>query len=145
MIYTPLTIKALTIAYNAHHEQYDISGVPYIFHPYHIAEQMSDEFSVCAALLHDVVEDTDMTIEDLAKDFPTDVIEALKLLTHNDGEDYFEYVRKIKENTIAKAVKLADIAHNSDQSRLAGCTSISDEKLKEWRYKYEKARLILEE
>ncbi len=145
MIYTPLTIKALTIAYNAHHGQYDISGVPYIFHPYHIAEQMSDEFSVCAALLHDVVEDTDMTIEYLAKDFPTDVIEALKLLTHNDGEDYFEYVRKIKENTIAKAVKLADIAHNSDQSRLEGSKNISEEKLKEWRCKYEKARLILEE
>ena len=63
MIYTPLTNKALRLAYTAHHGQVDKSGVPYIFHPYHLAEQMTDEITTCVALLHDVVEDTDITFE----------------------------------------------------------------------------------
>ena len=57
MFYTPLTKKAMQIAYKAHHNQVDKSGVPYIFHPFHLAEQMTDEYSVCAALLHDVAEE----------------------------------------------------------------------------------------
>ena len=58
MIYTELTCKAMKLAYNAHHGQTDYNGIPYIFHPIHLAEQMDDEFSCCVALLHDVVEDT---------------------------------------------------------------------------------------
>ena len=58
MIYTALTNKALRLAYAAHHGQTDKCGQPYIFHPYHLAEQMPDEISACVALLHDVVEDT---------------------------------------------------------------------------------------
>lgn len=143
MIYTPLTIKAMQIAYNAHQGQYDLSGVPYIFHPYHVAEQMDDEFTTCAALLHDVAEDTDITLEQLAEDFPAPVIEALRLLTHSQNEDYFEYVSKIRDNPIAKAVKLADIAHNSDQSRVQNCSAVTPEKLEHWQNKYEKAKKIL--
>ena len=74
MIYTELTCRAMNIAYDAHHGQKDVNGVPYIFHPYHIAEQMPDETTTCVALLHDVVEDTDITMEELAKDFPPEVI-----------------------------------------------------------------------
>ncbi|MDE6092769.1 MAG: HD domain-containing protein, partial [Ruminococcus sp.] len=81
MIYTKLTNKAMRIAYEAHNGQYDVNGVPYIFHPYHVAEQMNDEITVCTALLHDVAEDTDITIEQLEKEFPKEVTEALKLLT----------------------------------------------------------------
>ena len=66
MIYTPLTVKAMNIAYQAHHGQNDKCGCPYVFHPFHLAEQMQDEYTTCAALLHDVVEDTEMTIEQLA-------------------------------------------------------------------------------
>ena len=65
MIYTPLTVKAARIAYDAHHGQYDVCGMPYIFHPFTVAESMTDEYSTCVALLHDVVEDTDVTLEDL--------------------------------------------------------------------------------
>ena len=61
MIYTALTKKAMKVAYEAHHGQTDRSGTPYIFHPFHVAEQMDDELSVCTALLHDVVEDTEIT------------------------------------------------------------------------------------
>ena len=62
MLYTPLTIQAMKIAYTAHHGQVDKGGVPYIFHPIHLAELMKDEYTTCVALLHDVVEDTDVTL-----------------------------------------------------------------------------------
>ena len=118
MIYTPLTKRAAEIAYNAHIGQRDKAGMPYIFHPYHVAEQMKDEMTVCAALLHDVAEDTAVTLEELAKEFPPQVIEALRLLTHDPKDDYMDYVAKIKGNPIARAVKIEDLKHNSDISRM---------------------------
>lgn len=145
MIYTPLTIKAMQIAYKAHSAQLDVSEVPYIFHPYHIAEQMNDELTVCVALLHDVIEDTDITLEELEKNFPAEIIDVLKLLTHKKGEDYFEYIKRIKENPAAKAVKLADIAHNCDFSRVNANNSVSQDKLEHWQNKYLAALKILEE
>ena len=143
MIYTPLTNKAMKIAYEVHHGQTDKSGQPYIFHPYHLAEQMTDEITVCVALLHDVMEDTDVTYEELVKEFPKEVTDALLLLTHREGTDYYDYVRAIKQNPYAKAVKLADIAHNSDQSRMAGCEDVSEGQLRYWQEKYSKAKAIL--
>ena len=145
MIYTPLTNKAMRIAYEAHHGQTDKSGQPYIFHPYHLAEQMNDEITICVALLHDVMEDTEIAYETLAKEFSKEVMDALSLLTHKEGVDYFEYVRAVKSNPYAKAVKLADIAHNSDQTRMAGCENVSQEQLKYWQEKYAIAKAILEE
>lgn len=143
MIYTPLTNRAQRIAYDAHQGQTDKSGQPYIFHPYHLAEQMTDEVSVCVALLHDVVEDTAITFEELEREFPPEVMDALRLLTHDPGTDYFEYVRAIKQNPVAVRVKLADLAHNSDETRFAGCESVSEEKRARWREKYGKAKAIL--
>lgn len=119
MIYTHLTKKAMKICFNAHVDQVDKTGVPYVFHPFHLAEQMDDEESVCVALLHDVVEDTDWTFNDLIKEgFTENIINALRLLTHLDDTPYMEYVKKIKANPLAKKVKLADLKHNSDLSRL---------------------------
>ncbi|MDE6665886.1 MAG: HD domain-containing protein [Ruminococcus sp.] len=144
MIYTKLTNKAMRIAYEAHHGQYDVNGVPYIFHPYHVAEQMNDEITVCTALLHDVAEDTNITIEQLEKEFPEEVTEALKLLTHDKNTDYFDYIEKIRSNPVAKAVKLADLAHNSDISRITDKNVVSEKKLEYWNYKYSAAKRILE-
>lgn len=123
MIYTKMTKKALQLCFSAHKDQFDKGNMPYVFHPYHLAEQMSDEKTVAVALLHDVVEDTSITLNDLrGHGFPEDVVEAVKLLTHskpkmNDSE-YEEYIKAISENPIAKEVKLADLIHNSDLSRL---------------------------
>ena len=142
MIYTPLTKKAMRIAYNAHHGQVDKGGVPYIFHPIHLAESMDDEFSCCAALLHDVVEDTDITMEQLSREFPPEVIDVLKLLTHKDDTDYFDYIRAIRENPAAVKIKLADLKHNSDQSRCEG-SDISEETRERLRQKYQKATALL--
>lgn len=140
MIYTDMTKKAMKLAYRAHEGQVDKSGLPYIFHPFHVAEQMKDEFSTAAALLHDVVEDTKVTFSELEKEgFPEEVLAAVRLLTRKEGEPYLEYIRKIKENPIATEVKLADIAHNSDTSRLDKVTKQDKERLTV----YEKARELL--
>ena len=147
MLYTPLISKAMTFAYNAHHGQLDYNGVPYIFHPIHLAEQMEDEISCCAALLHDVIEDTSVTMEELSREFPPEVVEVVALLTHDEAaehsqEAYWDYIRRIRSHPIAAKVKLADIAHNSDQTRCTGA-GLPEEKLHWWEQKYQKARKIL--
>ncbi len=142
MIYTPMTKKALKLCFNAHKEQTDKSGMPYVFHPFHLAEQMVTEETTIVALLHDVVEDTDYTIEDLVQmGFGKAITDAIALMTHADGVDYMDYVRRIKDDPIAKAVKLADLRHNSDLSRL----STVDEKAVARREKYLKAIAMLED
>lgn len=143
MIYTPLTVKALKIAYEAHQGQYDKSGIPYIFHPYHLAEQMDNEYTICIALLHDVIEDTSITIQDLEKEFPVEITEAIKLLTHTHDDKYEEYIVKIKENELAKIVKLADLKHNLDESRLTNGNNISNKEQKRLREKYLSAMELL--
>ncbi len=120
MIYTEQTKKALKPAFECHKEQTDKSGMPYIFHSFHLAEQMDDENSTVVALLHDVVEDTEITFDDLeTMGFDQDIIPVLKLLTHDSNVDYMDYVNQIKTNSIAKKVKLADLKHNSDLTRFS--------------------------
>ena len=140
MIYTDLTIRAMNLAYDAHHGQFDKGGVPYIFHPIHLAEEMDDEISTCVALLHDTVEDTAVTLEELAEIFPREIVEAVDLLTHRDGVEYFDYIRAIKANPVAVKVKLADLRHNGDPKRF--CNQGNAEKRRE---KYAKAWKILTE
>lgn len=141
MIYTDMTRKAIRIMYEAHKDQLDKSGVPYVFHPWHVAEQMVTEESCAAALLHDVIEDTDITAEYLrAEGISEEVVRAVLLLTHDDAEPYLEYVARIKDDPIARAVKLADLAHNSDVTRFAVPMTDKDRARLE---KYEKAKAIL--
>ena len=102
--------------------QEDKLGIPYIFHPYHLAELMDTEDECICALLHDVVEDTNITFKQLEKEFSKEIIDALKLLTHDKKVPYEEYVLKIKENPLAKKVKLADLKHNSDKTRILHLT-----------------------
>jgi Guanosine polyphosphate pyrophosphohydrolases/synthetases len=140
MIYTAMTKKAMKLAYEAHQGQRDKNGMPYIFHPMHLAEQMADENTTVCALLHDVVEDTPYTLAGLENiGFHPEVIEALTLLTHDKSVPYMDYVRKIKTNRIASAVKLADLRHNSDLSRLG---TVDDDALKRVE-KYRQAMSIL--
>ena len=142
MIYTPKTKMALKLCFEAHKEQVDKSGMPYVFHPFHLAEQMNTEETTIVALLHDLVEDTDYTIEDLVDmGFDKSITDAIALMTHTDNVAYMDYVRAIKDNPIAKTVKLADLKHNSDLTRL----ETVDEKALSRREKYLKAITILEE
>ena len=121
MIYTDLTKKAIKLCFEAHAGQLDKSGLPYVLHPLHLAEQMDDEDSTIVALLHDVVEDTRITFDDIhPMGFGPDVIEALMCLTHDEEMPYEQYIELIKENPLATKVKLADLEHNSDITRLNG-------------------------
>lgn len=119
MIYTDLTKKAMRISFAAHQFQVDQGGLPYVYHPFHVAEQMDDEYSVCVALLHDVVEDSSVTLEQLEKcGFPDDIVDAIDLLTYDKKRPYMDYIEMIKRNELARKVKIADLRHNSDMRRL---------------------------
>ena len=137
-----MTKKAMQLCFRAHRDQVDKSGIPYVFHPIHLAEQMTDEDTTVVALLHDVVEDTHYTLEDLAAmGFSRQVLDAIGLMTHTDGVPYMDYVAKIKENPIARAVKLADLHHNSDLTWL----DTVDDKAKARAQKYAQAIALLKE
>ncbi|CDA59059.1 MAG: bifunctional (p)ppGpp synthetase/guanosine-3',5'-bis(diphosphate) 3'-pyrophosphohydrolase [Clostridium sp.] len=139
MINTKLTRKAMIIAYEAHKNQVDKSGVPYIYHPIHVAEQMDTENECIIALLHDVVEDTNVTFKQLEEVFSKEIIDILKLLTREENIEYDEYIKRIKNNSIACKVKIADLTHNLDKTRLDFVTEV-DVKRNE---KYKKALQIL--
>ena len=143
MIYTEWTKKAMKLAYKAHHGQVDKGGMPYVFHPFHLAEQMDDEISCTVALLHDVVENTKITLEDLKPEFPHEVVEAVAILTHDESVNYFEYIKGIKVNPVALKVKLEDLAHNSDDSRWIGTTHIEELDFSRRKERYLKAKEIL--
>ena len=141
MIYTPLTYLAMRIAYDAHHGVLDKNGAPYIFHPYEVASRMDDEISTAAALLHDVVEDTGLTFDDLrARGIPEEVVVPLTYLTHDKDVPYMEYIEHIAENEVAVKVKLSDLRHNMDETRY--CRPMDDYE-RERQKKYERARDFL--
>ena len=143
MLYSALINKAIDIAYSAHQGQKDKSGRPYFLHPVVVASQMDTESEVCVALLHDVIEDTDVTLGELQTIFPEEITQAVKVLTHKEGVDYLDYIREIKSNPIARKVKLADLNHNSDITRLDSPEQI--EAFNKRRHKYELAKQILQE
>lgn len=119
MLYTTATKAALKVCYEAHAGQVDKSGIPYVFHPFHLAEQMGTEHEVCVALLHDVMEDTAMTAEDLvAAGIPREYVDTCLKLKHDPHVPYMDYVEALKDDEVARRVKMADLAHNSDLSRL---------------------------
>ena len=142
MIYTEATKKALLLAFEAHNGQKDKAGLPYVCHPLHVAEQMTDEDSTVTALLHDVAEDTEVSLADIAAaGFAPQVVEALALLTHDKAVPYLDYVRALAPNPLARRVKLADIRHNMDDTRLGHL----DEALRQRRLaKYGPALALLE-
>ncbi len=144
MLHTPLTDKASQIAYKAHEGQPDLSGMPYVLHPIHVAQDVQGEINVCVALLHDVLEDSDYTADDLrAEGMPGEVIAAVEILTRDPSVPYEDYIRSIKAsgNQVAITVKLADLRHNADLSRLR---TITDEDIAR-REKYIAAAAVLRE
>ncbi len=117
--------KALLLATNSHHGQFDKGGAPYILHPLKVMHYLKtdDEELQCMALLHDVVEDCDVTFVDLkAIGMSERVIAAVRCLTKQRGQTLAEYKEVIFSNTDAMKVKMADLRHNSDIRRLKGVT-----------------------
>ena len=128
--------KAYKIAKKAHLGQVDKAGEDYIKHPEKVASFVKTDEEKAVAYLHDVIEDTELTLENLYEyDFSKEVIEAVDIITKKRGEDYQSYLNSVKKNKLARAVKLADLRHNSDLTRLIKVTE-KDIKRKE---KYQKA------
>lgn len=113
--------KALAFALEAHRGQTDRQGRAYILHPLHLMAQMDTDEERLVAILHDTIEDSDRTLDDIrALGMPEVVVEAVALLTHDkEGEPYMEYVGRLKSNPIARKVKLADLQHNMTISRMS--------------------------
>lgn len=133
--------RAYLLASKYHALQFDKSGEPYIYHPLAVASRVSSEEEKTVALLHDTLEDTAIDPALLERFFSPAVVAAVRLLTRPEDEDYFDYVRRVGKNPLARAVKLADLSHNSDMSRLKTVTEWDLRRLE----KYKKARAILEE
>jgi len=113
--------EAILLAVKAHHGQTDRSGEPYILHPLRLMFRQNSTATRIAAVLHDVVEDTTVTFEQLADaGFSEEILDAVALLTHNPPDSYEDYVTRLKTNPIARAVKLADLEDNMRLERLAG-------------------------
>ena len=120
MYYSEMVKKAANIMFEAHKEDIDKGGYPYVFHPFYLATKLDGENEVCTALLHDVIEDHDdkYNFEYLEKEgFNNEIIEALRLLTHKKEIPYMEYIAK---NNVAKVVKIEDLKHNLDIRRTVG-------------------------
>ena len=142
MFYSELINKAIDISYSAHHGQTDKAGRPYFLHPATVASKMDTEAEICTAFLHDVVEDTAIPIEELRAVFPPEITDAVDVLTHREGMSWEDYIRTIKTNPIARKVKLSDLAHNMDITRLSGRPDLMED-YEQRRAKYEMAEKIL--
>ena len=131
MLFTPMTRKAMAFAYKAHDGQMDDDGIPYIFHPARVASGFTDETGACAAWLHDVVEDTRYTLEDVrSAGFSDEICTVVALLTHEKGTPYMEYVEKLARNPVAVSVKLADLQDNMNPMRSTAWDETSERRLK---------------
>lgn len=129
------------IAFGAHAGQFDKAGLPYILHPERVASRVSTVEEQVLAWLHDVVEDTDVSLSDLAYvGFPEEIVRQVDALTHRPREPRVDYYARILEWPAARRVKLADVEDNSDPSRLHYLDSETQERLQ---HKYEIARAVL--
>ena len=132
----PMLELALSIATEAHRGQFDKAGIDYIEHPIYVASQVDTEEEKAVALLHDVIEDSPVSAEELLiAGLPEEVVTAVQVLTKKKEQDYQTYLETVKKNPLARVVKLADLKHNSDLSRLPSITAKDRERLK----KYKKA------
>lgn len=140
MVYTHLTALAMRIACEAHNNQLDKGGFLYIHHPLFIAQQLHTENDVVVALLHDVIEDTDMTIDDLKNlGIPQECLDAIDLLSRKEDDVYIEYIQSLRHNKMACRVKRLDLLHNLDFRRL-----LQDEKQESRLKRYSKALVMIE-
>lgn len=125
--------NALEIATEAHSGQFDKAGVDYIQHPLYVASLVSTEKEKAVALLHDVIEDSSVTKEELLlSGIDSEVVEAVSILTKHPNDSYQSYLERVKGNALAKVVKLADLTHNSDLSRLKNITKKDEERFQKY-------------
>lgn len=125
---------AFEIAKEAHAGQTDKAGLDYILHPLQVAAEVTTDEEKAVALLHDIIEDTDVTASELlAKGLPDNVVEAVEALTKKHNQNYAAYMAGVKKNRLATAVKLADLKHNSDLTRLEKITQKDRDRAEKYR------------
>ena len=125
--------KAIVIAVGAHRGQRDRYGAPYILHPLRVMSRLNSVTEKIVAILHDVLEDTNWTFQDLKREgFPDSVLAALDCVTKRDGEDYEEFVERSRSNPLARSVKLADLEDNMDLRRLPTITEEDKNRLEKY-------------
>ena len=130
--------KCIKFALDVHAGQTDRYGRPYILHPLHLMSQMDTEVELMAAVLHDVIEDSETTLDDLRRlGLPEEVIQVVSLLTHDEADSYEEYVHRLKPNPIARKIKLADLLHNMDIRRMNSVTEKDAARLEKYRRAWE--------
>ena len=139
MATSPSLEDAIVLASQAHAGQVDKTGQPYILHPLRVMLRLGDPAARIVAMLHDVVEDTDITLDDLRRGgYPAEVVEAVDLVTRREGESYEAFIERLAPHPIARLVKLADLEDNMDTSRLPGITEKTRERLEHYRRAYER-------
>ena len=143
-----LVEAARLVAEAAHAGQVDKGGAPYIEHPAFVADRVrwlgGDEVEIATGWLHDVVEDTAVSLDALASVFPARVVEAVDGLTRRECEPYFEYIERVGGDSVARTVKCCDLAHNLDTSRLPGGGVDLSEADVARLVRYERARNVLD-
>ena len=128
--------RAIELAKQHHEGQTDKAGKPYIEHPLRVMRQVESEEEKIVAVLHDIVEDTDISLDDLRNEgFSEKVVSAVECLTKQDGENYDSYIERISFNPLAVKIKLADLEDNRDLTRLPEVTDKDLERIE----KYDKA------
>lgn len=127
---------AKKICMEAHKEQADKGGEPYYLHPFHVASNCKTEKQKIVALLHDVVEDNDRYSFDYFSElgFSPDIVEALDAITHRKDENYEEYIERVKANELARVVKIQDLRHNLDLTRLKVITEKDLARVKKYKH-----------
>lgn len=130
---------AKALAAYAHRNQVDKAGKAYILHPLTVSQKLSNETDMIVGLLHDVLEDTDITEATIRNLFGDEIADALVAMTHMPGVPYEDYVRGIAQNPVSRRVKIADLEHNMDMSRLHEVTQKDLKRLE----KYQRAKEYL--
>ncbi len=132
--YAKLLELAIKIAHKAHAGQLDKAGKPYILHPLTVMAQMDTDESKIVAMLHDAIEDSDLTIVELVQaGFPKLITDAIAAITKLDGEMYADYLLRVMANAIARKVKIADVTHNMDISRITNPTEKDFQRLEKYK------------
>ena len=138
---TPTIEDAIILATQAHAGQVDKAGLPYILHPLRVMLRVESETEQTVAILHDVVEDTSITLDDLREDgYSEEILEAVDYLTRRESETYRQFIERVKENELARIVKLADLEDNMDPSRNPNPT----EEISGLRVRYQRAYEVLQ-
>ncbi len=137
--------KAIELAVKHHKGQTDKAGEPYILHPLRVMFKMSDNSTRIIAVLHDIIEDTEVSLDDLREmDFVFYIVDAIEKLTKRKGETYNQFINRVLKDPFATQVKLGDLEDNMDRSRLREVTAKDEKRLKKYKKAYQKIKDHLE-